>query len=64
MTGSPPFWGSSPIMALVGTNGSGATIFSDGEVSTVGRDQRQDPVRKMRGLIAGATHSAVKLASR
>jgi hypothetical protein len=51
-------------MALVGASyGSGATIISDG-MFTVGRDQRQGPVRKMRGLIAGAKHSAVKLASR
>lgn len=45
-------------MALVGaSHGSGATIISDG-MSTVGRDPRQGPVRKMRGLIAGATTSA------
>lgn len=51
-------------MALVGaSHGSGATIISDG-MSTVGHDQRQGPVRKTRGLIVGATHSAVKLASR
>jgi hypothetical protein len=50
-------------MALVGSYGSGATINSDG-MFAVGRDQRQDPVRKMRGSIAGATQSAAKLASR
>lgn len=33
-------------------------------MSTVGRDHRQGPVRKVRGLIAGATHSIVKLALR
>ncbi len=31
------------------------------EMFTVGRDRRQGPVRKMRGLIAGVTQSAVKL---
>jgi hypothetical protein len=51
-------------MALVGNHGSGATIIISDGMFTVGRDQRQGPVRKMRGLIAGATHSTVKLASR
>jgi hypothetical protein len=42
-------------MALVGSYGSGATINHQDGQSTVGRDHRQGPVRKMRGLIAGAT---------
>jgi len=44
-------------MALVGSYGSGATINHPMEMFTVGRDQRQGPVRKMRGLIAGATQA-------
>lgn len=52
-------------MALVGaSHGSGATIVCNDGLSTVGRDHRQGPVRKVRGLIAGATHSTVKLALR
>jgi hypothetical protein len=50
-------------MALVGSYGSGATINSTMGMFTVGRDRRQGLVRKMRGLIAGVTQSAVKLAS-
>jgi hypothetical protein len=42
-------------MALVGSYGSGATINHQDGLFTVGRDRRQAPVRKMRGLIAGAT---------
>jgi hypothetical protein len=44
-------------MALVGNHGSGATINSTMAGFTVGRDRRQGPVRKMRGLIAGATQA-------
>jgi hypothetical protein len=51
-------------MALVGSYGSGATVIIRWEMFTVGSDRRQGPVRKMRGLIAGATQSTVKLASR
>jgi hypothetical protein len=42
-------------MALVGSYGGGATINHQDGLFTVGRDRRQGPVRKMRGLIAGAT---------
>jgi hypothetical protein len=40
-------------MALVGNHGSGATINITMGMFTVGCDQKQDPVRKMRGSIAG-----------